>query len=157
MKKAKVTGKQMLEWLYGLGICALISMCAVWAMNGTSFLDTGKAMLVLIPLGFVSLLIQAVLPFKCPLILILSIISVLIACPISPIQSQVIALTKPISINAVVTMILAYGGLNIGHDLGAFKKLGWKAVIVGVLVLFGTWIWSATIGEILLNVTGYFG
>ena len=156
-KTPRVTGHMMIEWLYGLVICALIGMCAVWAMNGTSFLDSGKGMVVLIILGFVSLLIKALLPFNCPLILVLSIISILVACPISPIASQVSALTKCININATVTMILAYGGLNIGHDLGAFKKLGWRAAIVGVLVLFGTWIWSALIAEGLLNVTGYFG
>ena len=55
---------------------------------------------------------------------------------------------------AVVTPILAYSGLTIGHDWHAFVKLGWKAILVGCLVIFGTFFWSALIAEVLMKVQG---
>ena len=55
---------------------------------------------------------------------------------------------------AVVTPILAYAGLTVGRDWKAFAKLGWKAIIVGLIVIFGTFFWSAAIAEVLLRVQG---
>ncbi len=153
----QITLYQMGQWLGGLLICAIIGMVGCWAMNGTSFVDSAKGMSILIAFGFIFLVIKNILPGNVPMILILSVISVAAACPISPIAPTVISWTKCISVNATVPMILAYGGLGIGRDFGLFKKLGWRAAIAGILVIVGTWLWSAILGEFLLHATGYFG
>ena len=55
---------------------------------------------------------------------------------------------------ALTTPILAYAGITIGRSWADFVKLGWRSLIVGALVLFGTYLGSAIIAEFVLRMQG---
>ena len=56
-----------------------------------------------------------------------------------------------VSFLGTCTPILAYAGLAVGKDIEMFKKLGWKIVVVGLVVFVGTFVGSAVIAELVLR------
>lgn len=112
----------------------------------------GIAALVLICLiGFV---IQAALPSKIPVIVYISILSVVLAIPGMPGSEQFVKWTDQVNPLAITTPVLAYAGIAIGRSWTDFTKLGWKTIVVGMCVLLGTFLGSAIIAEIILRAQG---
>ena len=59
-----------------------------------------------------------------------------------------------VELTTICTAFLAYVGISIGNDWEDFKKIGWKGIIVTMLVIFGTYLGSASIAHLTLFVTG---
>ena len=59
-----------------------------------------------------------------------------------------------INFTAPFTMVGAYAGLAIGDQLSAFVKQGWKILIVGLLVMTGTFLGSCIWDSLMLSLTG---
>lgn len=53
---------------------------------------------------------------------------------------------------ATVTPILAYAGVIVGRDWRDFLKIGWKGIVVSLLVIFGTFLVSGGIAQVLGNI-----
>ena len=94
------------------------------------------------------------IPFNIPAICYISIIGILIAIPASPISGFVVEATNKINLLAICTPILAYTGVSIGKSWADFKKIGWRGVVVTLLVIFGTFFTSALFAEILMRMQG---
>lgn len=82
----------------------------------------------------------------------ITIIAILISIPISPISDFVITSVDNLNINAIITPILAYAGVIIGKDWGAFKSVGVKGVIVSIFVIIGTFLISALLGDFFMGI-----
>lgn len=59
-----------------------------------------------------------------------------------------------ISLLPLTTPILAYAGISIARELENFKQQGVKIVVVAILALMGTFIGSAIVSNIVLNIMG---
>ena len=55
---------------------------------------------------------------------------------------------------SIVTVFLAYVGIGMGKSWNEFKALGWRAVIVTILVIASTYLGSAVVAHIILVLTG---
>ncbi|MBQ3663010.1 MAG: hypothetical protein II914_02635, partial [Clostridia bacterium] len=55
---------------------------------------------------------------------------------------------------APLTMVGAYAGMSISNQLKTFVKTGWRYIIVAILVMTGTFLASALIGQIVLRIMG---
>ena len=55
---------------------------------------------------------------------------------------------------SLATPVVAYAGVSIGNSWVDFAKLGWKTIIVGMVVLISTYIGSAVVAEIVLRIQG---
>lgn len=64
------------------------------------------------------------------------------------------AKVKLVNFVALCTPILAYSGIAIGKDLDAFKKTGWRIVVLACVVFIGTYVGSAIIAEVILKALG---
>lgn len=64
------------------------------------------------------------------------------------------AKVKLVNFVALCTPILAYSGIAIGKDLDAFKKTGWRIVVLACAVFIGTYVGSAIIAEVILKALG---
>ena len=82
-----------------------------------------------------------------------SIIGLLVASPICPARDFVIASANSINFTAPLTLVGAYAGISIGDQVKSFVKQGWKMIIVGILVMTGTFLGSACIAELMLSLT----
>lgn len=131
-----------------------IIACTVANMVGYESLGNSlPGILVLSAITLVGYFLSYVVPLKkVSAVLWISIISILLASPISPISDFVITSVDNLNINAIITPILAYAGVIIGKDWGAFKSVGVKGVIVSIFVIIGTFLISALLGDFFIGI-----
>lgn len=110
-------------------------------------------MIILTLITLVGYFLSYVVPAKkISAVLWISIISIFIASPISPVSDFVVKSVDNISINAIITPILAYAGIIIGKDWGAFKKVGARGIIVSIFVIIGTFLISSLLGDFFMSI-----
>lgn len=131
-----------------------IIACTVANMVGYESLGNSlPGILVLSAITLVGYFLSYVVPLKkISAVLWISIIAILLASPISPISDFVITSVDNLNINAIITPILAYAGVIIGKDWGAFKSVGVKGVIVSIFVIIGTFLISALLGDFFMGI-----
>lgn len=131
-----------------------IIACTVANMIGYESLGNSlPGILVLSAITLGGYFLSYVVPLKkVSAVLWISIIAILISSPISPISDFVVTSVDSLNINAIITPILAYAGVIIGKDWGAFKSVGVKGVIVSIFVIIGTFLISALLGDFFMGI-----
>lgn len=119
--------------------------------------DALVGMLLIIAIVMVGYTLQQLLRrigVQLPSIAYISLVGILITYPAFPGSDWFFATIGKVQFLALTTPVLAYAGIAIGRDLDAFARLGWKIIVVALLVFTGTFIGSAVIAELLLRMTG---
>lgn len=131
-----------------------IISCTICNVLGEESLGGSLAgMIVLTLITLVGYFLSYVVPAKkISAVLWISIIAILIASPISPVSEFVVKSVDKISINAIITPILAYAGIIIGKDWGAFKKVGARGIMVSIFVIIGTFLVSSLLGDFFMSI-----
>lgn len=131
-----------------------IIACTISNILGEESLGGSLAgMLILTLITLVGYFLSYVVPAKkISAVLWISIIAIFIASPISPVSDFVVKSVDNISINAIITPILAYAGIIIGKDWGAFKKVGARGIIVSIFVIIGTFLISSLLGDFFMSI-----
>ena len=114
--------------LIGMGILSLITLIGVW--------------------------LERELPFNISSILYISVIGILLAFPGMPTSEFVLHYVSQIELLSIVTVFLAYVGIGMGKSWDEFKALGWRAVVITVLVIAATYYGAAIVAHIVLVLTG---
>ena len=91
---------------------------------------------------------------KLPSMMYVSLLWLLLACPVSPVKDIVVGTTTPVAFLAPATALGAFAGISLGKDLKDFAKMGWKLVLITLFVITGTFIFSALVADIVLKMTG---
>ena len=91
---------------------------------------------------------------KRPSMMYVSLLGLLLACPVSPVKDIVVGTTTPVAFLARATALGAFAGISLGKDLKDFAKMGWKLVLITLFVITGTFIFSALVADIVLKMTG---
>ena len=91
---------------------------------------------------------------KLPSMMYVSLLGLLLACPVSPVKDIVVGTTTPVAFLAPATALGAFAGISLGKDLKDFTKMGWKLVLITLFVITGTFIFSAFVADIVLKMTG---
>ena len=91
---------------------------------------------------------------KLPSMMYVSLLGLLLACPVSPVKDIVVGTTTPVAFLAPATALGAFAGISLGKDLKDFAKMGWKLVSITLFVITGTFIFSALVADIVLKMTG---
>ena len=91
---------------------------------------------------------------KLPSMIYVSLLGLLLACPVSPVKDIVIETTTPVAFLAPATALGAFAGISLGKDLKEFVKMGWKLVLITLFVITGTFIFSALVADVVLKMTG---
>ena len=79
---------------------------------------------------------------KLPSMMYVSLLGLLLACPVSPVKDIVVETTTPVAFLAPATALGAFAGISLGKDLKDFTKMGWKLVLITLFVITGTFICS---------------
>ena len=114
--------------LVGMGILSLITLIGVW--------------------------LERELPFNVSSILYISIIGIIVAFPGMPTSKIVLYYVSKIELLSIVTVFLAYVGIGMGKSWDEFKALGWRAIIITMLVIAATYFGAAIVAHIVLVLTG---
>ena len=91
---------------------------------------------------------------KFPMVFWVSLVGVIISLPGMPGQPWVIEKTSHITFLATTTPVLAYAGLSLGKDLGAFRRLSWRIIPVALAVTAGTLICATVLAQIMPHLEG---
>ena len=91
---------------------------------------------------------------KLPSMMYVSLLGLLLACPVSPVKDIVVETTTPVAFLAPATALGTFAGISLGKDLKDFTKMGWKLVLITLFVITGTFIFSAFVADIVLKMTG---
>ena len=91
---------------------------------------------------------------KLPSMLYVSLLGLLLACPVSPVKDIIVETTTPVAFLAPATALGVFAGISLGKDLKEFAKMGWKLVLITLFVITGTFIFSALVADVVLKITG---
>ena len=116
------------ESLIGMGILSLITLCGVW--------------------------MERELPFNISSIIYISVMGIILAFPGMPTSDMLLYYVSKVELLSIVTVFLAYVGIGMGKSWNEFKALGWRAIIITVLVIASTYLGSAFVAHIILVMTG---
>ena len=94
------------------------------------------------------------LPLNISSIVYISIMGIAIAFPGMPTSDFVLHYVSQVELLSVVTVFLAYVGIGMGKSWDEFKALGWRAVVITVLVIAATYYGAAIVAHIVLVLTG---
>lgn len=143
-----------IEWLFLLVIGACGTGLANFIGYDVGFMESLPGLAVLVIISMLAVVCTKVIPLKLPIVAYCAIIGLLAACPLSPVRTFVIDAASKINFTAPFTMVGAYAGLAIGDQLKTFVKQGPKILLVGLLVMTGTFLGSCIWDSLILKLTG---
>ena len=143
-----------IEWLFLRVIGACGTGLANFIGYDVGFMESLPGLAVLVIISMLAVVCTKVIPLKLPIVAYCAIIGLLAACPLSPVRTFVIDAAAKINFTAPFTMVGAYAGLAIGDQLKTFVKQGPKILLVGLLVMTGTFLGSCIWDSLILKLTG---
>jgi hypothetical protein len=142
------------NWILTLCVVGFIALLSNLIGYNTSMLKGLPGILVLMLIALVGLILSNVIPFNIPSIAYIGVIGLVITIPGFPGASYIVHWTEKVDLMSLATPVVAYAGVSIGNSWVDFAKLGWKTIIVGMVVLISTYIGSAVVAEIVLRIQG---
>ncbi|WP_455542697.1 hypothetical protein [Intestinibacter sp.] len=134
---------------------SIIGACGNFVGYQVPIMESIPGMLILFVIALLGTLCTYIIPIKnCPPVIWISIIGVLLACPASPVAEQVNLYVGKINMLALATCILGFAGISMSKNWADFKKIGWRGVVVACVVMFGTFIGSTLVAQVILSMTG---
>ena len=116
--------------------------------------DVFIGMLLISLITILGMALERIVPGNIQSLIFISLIGIILAIPGMPTADFITHYVSQIELTSIVTAFLGYVGIAIGNDWEEFKKIGWKGIIVTLIVISGTYLCSATIGHLTLVATG---
>ncbi|PNV63281.1 hypothetical protein C0033_04135 [Clostridium sp. chh4-2] len=142
-----------IEWSVMFIVAGLGIALANFIGFEVGFMDSLPGICVLLLISLAAVVVSKLVPLKLPIIAYCSVIGLLVACPFSPIRDFVISSAGKINFTAPLTMVGAFAGISISDQIRDFAKQGWKMILIGFLVMTGTFIGSALVSQLVLSLT----
>ncbi|WP_455645530.1 hypothetical protein [Methanosphaera sp.] len=142
-----VSVRMVSEWILILLIFSVMAAISNWVGYQYPFQESLIGMFMLCAITLVGLMMEKFIPYNIPAIIYISLIGLIVALPWSPISGLLIYYTSRVDLVSLTTVLLAYAGISMGKDLGDFKKVGIRGVIVTFFVIIGTYLGSALIAQ----------
>lgn len=120
----------------------------------TPLIDTFIGMMIISIVTITGMALERVSPVHIQSIIFISIIGLLIAIPGMPTADFVAHYVSNVELTTICTAFLAYVGISIGKDWEEFKKIGWRGILITLIVITGTYLGSAIIANVILFLSG---
>lgn len=147
--------KNIQEWVLLFVIVGLVVVIGNWIGYTVMPLEAIPGVIVLALISLAGLIIHKLIGYeKIPSIAYIGILAFILTMPGMPGQEQIVAWTTEVNLLAIATPILAYAGISIGRSWTDFARLGWRTIVIGMFVIIGTYLGSATVAEIILRFQG---
>ncbi|SEO72743.1 Protein of unknown function [Methylobacterium sp. ap11] len=88
---------------------------------------------------------------RLPAVVWASLIGMALTYPGTPFSAEIAAATGRINFLALATPILAFAGLSLAKDFPAFRRLGWRIVVVSFMANAGTFLGAALIAQFWMH------
>ncbi|AYU54299.1 Uncharacterised protein [Staphylococcus piscifermentans] len=151
--QAKLTSN-IVNWSLTLVIVGIIALVSNWIGQEIMPQKAVPGILALMGIALVGMIIQKLVPLNIPSIAYIGILGLILTIPGVPGSAQLVHWTHNVELMALCTPVVAYAGISIGNSWADFAKLGWRTVVVGLVVLMGTYVGSAVVAQIVLKLQG---
>ncbi|WP_405268259.1 hypothetical protein [Methanobrevibacter sp.] len=142
------------NWILLLIIFSIITVVGNYLGYKHPMYDSLVGMAILSVVTLIGVWMERELPFNISSILYISVIGIIIAFPGMPTSDFVLKYVSQVELLSIVTVFLAYVGIGMGKSWDEFKALGWRAVIITILVIASTYYGAAIVAHIVLVLTG---
>ena len=142
------------NWILLLIIFSIITVIGNYLGYKHPMADSLIGMAILSVVTLIGVWLERELPFNISSILYISVIGILIAFPGMPTSEFVLYYVSQIELLSIVTVFLAYVGIGMGKSWDEFKALGWRAIVITILVIAATYYGAALVAHIVLVLTG---
>ncbi|MDO5860528.1 hypothetical protein [Methanobrevibacter sp.] len=149
-----VTVHGIFNWILLLIIFSIITAIGNYLGYKHPMTDSLVGMAILSVITLIGVWMERYLPLNVSSILYISIMGILIAFPGMSTSDFVLYYVSKVELLSIVTVFLAYVGIGMGKSWDEFKALGWKAVVITVLVIAATYYGAAIVAHIVLVATG---
>lgn len=140
-------GMRILSWLF-VGLMVLIGNRIGF---GTSMLEALPGVAFIILAVLVGDLIYMGTRRKLPAVCWISFVAMAMTFPSVPYAAEVAELTGKVSFLALITPLLSFAGLSLAKDIPAFRRLGWRIVVVSLLANAGVFLAAAAIAQFFVH------
>ena len=149
--------EKLKDYIFILLVTGFYTMVAnTFCYNG-DIAQGAIGILIIVAIAFFSVVIQMLPGFnKLPVVFWVSITAVIVSIPSFPGGIWIVEQTTHVNFLATTTPILAYGGLCLGKDIEAFKRLSWRIVPVAMAVASGSFLCATALAELMLHLEGIF-
>lgn len=130
-------------WLAAAALALIANYVGYKTLSADAFAGMG----VMIFAVFVGELLCTLIGRKVPAVCTVSVVAMFLTSPLCPWAAEIARMTSSINMLAVITPMLTFAGLSIAKDIAAFRRLGWRIVLVSFLANFGTFIGAVMIAE----------
>ena len=142
------------RWIFLFFVFSVIVIVGNFIGYRTSFVDTAIGIFIISLVAFIGICLERIFPVHIPSIIYISLIGLFIAIPGVPTSDFINYYVSQIEVTTITTAFLAYVGISIGKDWEDFKKIGWRGIVVALIVISGTYLGSATIANVIMFLTG---
>lgn len=140
---------QLKEWILVFIVVGFIAIICNIVGYDAGFVESIPGITIFGIISIIGLSLNYLIPWNIPTVVYISLIGMLVAIPASPVARPVIYWSNKVSLMALCTPILAYAGVVVGRDWKDFTSVGWRGLLVSLLVILGTFFVSGGIAEIM--------
>jgi hypothetical protein len=134
-----------------IGIAWLLSgalaLVADWIARGSKPLDSLPGMAIILAAVLVGVLLNRATGKKIPAVCWVSFVAMALTSPLCPWAAPIAAMTAKINFLGLITTMLTFAGLSIAKDIPAFRRLGWRIVVVSFAANAGTFLGATLIAQ----------
>jgi hypothetical protein len=135
---------KLLAW----GVTAVFALGCDWITHGTTPFMGLPGMLIMVLATIVGDAIYTVTGRKIPAVCWVSIVAMFMTSPLCPWASQISAYSAQNDFLGITTPMLTFAGLSIAKDIPAFRRLGWRIVLVSFVANAGTFLGATLVAQI---------
>lgn len=144
----------ILNWILLLIIFSIITAIGNYLGYKHPMTDSLVGMAILSLITLLGVWLEREIPFNVSSILYISIIGIIVAFPGMPTSDFVLYYVSKVELLSIVTVFLAYVGIGMGKSWDEFKALGWRAIVITILVIAATYYGAAIVAHVVLVLTG---
>lgn len=135
---------KLLAW----GITALFAVICDWITHGTRPLLALPGMLIMVLATVVGDALATASGRKIPAVCWVSVVAMFLTSPLCPWAAQIAAYSAQNDFLGVTGPMLTFAGLSIAKDIPAFRKLGWRIVLVSFVANAGTFLGATVVAQL---------
>jgi hypothetical protein len=134
-----------------IGIAWLLSgalaLVADWIARGSKPLDSVPGMAIILAAVLVGVVLNRATGKRIPAVCWVSFVAMALTSPLCPWAAPIAAMTAKINFLGLITTMLTFAGLSIAKDIPAFRRLGWRIVVVSFAANAGTFLGATLIAQ----------
>lgn len=135
-------------------ITAAITLVGNFVGYKINIIEAIPGVLILVAISIIGIILADKIPIKLPSVAYIVTLSTILTIPGVPGSAIISDYVSKVNFLALTTPILAYAGIYTGKNLDSLKKTGWRIVVLAIFVIFGTYLGSAIIAQVILKLLG---